>query len=215
MSGSEVVTCRYRLACVPCKGEKSSTVIKTLGLLFGALGAPLVLKHDGGPGFIAQATQTFLEEHEVHSVRSPAYTPQYNGSIERSLGWDKERIEQIAEQAGHAGVWRKDDIERARLQANATLFPRALGGLTPDEAFGARSPITAKERKGFQRTVDELTQLELRKHQDESGRLIVRVGFETLERRAITRALVKHGYLTIRRGRISTPFPQPQPDRNS
>jgi transposase InsO family protein len=204
-----------RLASVACKGEKSSTVIKTLELLFAAFGAPLVLKHDGGPGFIAQRTQTFLEEHDVFSVRSPAYTPEYNGSIERSLGWDKERIERVAELAGHSGYWTLEDIEHARCQANATLFPRGLHGKTPGEAFEARAPITAKEREAFKRTVDKLITAELEKHQDESGILTVRVGFETLERRAITRALVKHGYLTIRRGRLSTPFPKPQPDRNS
>jgi len=204
-----------RLASVACKGEKASTVIKTLELLFAALGAPLVLKHDGGPGFIAGRTQAFLEEHDVQSLQSPAYTPEYNGSIERSLGWDKERIEHVAKYAGHGGYWTAEDIERARIQANATLLPRALKGKTPDEALRARSPITAKEREAFKRTVGLLTQAELKKHQDESGILTVRVAFETLERRAITRALVKHGCLTIRRGRISTPFSAPQPDKNS
>jgi hypothetical protein len=204
-----------RLACVACKGEKASTVLETLELLFATLGAPLVIKHDGGPGFIAQRTQTFLETHDVYSVRSPAYTPEYNGSIERSLGWDKERIEHIAELAGHGGYWTLEDIERARVQANATLLPRSLHGKTPGQAFDARATITTKEREAFKRTVSELTKAELRKHQDESGILTVRVAFETLERRSIVRALVKHGYLFIRRGRISTPFSKPQPDRNS
>lgn len=204
-----------RLASVACTGEKASTVVKTLELLFAAFGAPLVIKHDGGPGFIAQRTQTFLEEHDVFSMRSPARTPEYNGSIERSLGWDKERIERVAELAGHGGYWTLEDIERARLQANATLFPRGLRGKTPEEVFAARVLITAKERAAFKRTVDELTTAELKKHQDDSGIITARAPFETLERRAITRALVKHGYLNIRRGRISTPFPTPQPDRNS
>lgn len=204
-----------RLASVACKGEKSSTVLETLEVLFGALGAPLVIKHDGGPGFIAQRTQTFLDDHGVCSVRSPAYTPEYNGSIERSLGWDKERIEHIAELAGHGGYWTLEDIERARVQANATLLPRSLQGKTPGQTFDARAAITAKEREAFKRTVSKLTKAELKKHQDESGILTVRVAFETIERRSIVRALVKHGYLFIRRGRISTPFSKPQPDRNS
>jgi transposase InsO family protein len=205
----------YRLASVPCKGEKAVTVIRTLKLLFAAFGAPLVIKHDGGPGFCARKTENLLARHGVLRVRSPAYTPAYNGSIERSLGWDKVRIARIAEREGRSGYWTAEDIEQARVQANVTLMPRGLGGRTPEEAFEARRRITEAEREAFKQTVEDLVQAELRKHQDESGILTVPVGIEVLERRAVTRALVEHGYLTIRRGRISTPFPEPQPDRNS
>lgn len=205
----------YRLACVPCPGERAQVVIDTLEILFGLYGAPLVIKHDGGSAFQANRTYELFEAHGVEGLCSPAYTPEYNGSIERSLGWDKLRIEQIAEQAGHAGTWSEDDIERARQQANATLFPRGLKGATPDKAFAARNAITKKEREAFQRTVHEKTQAVLKTHVDESGRLITDVPFDVMKRRAITRALAKHGYLKIRRGRLSTPHPGNQPDRNS
>lgn len=205
----------FRLATIAIKGERADHVIQALEQLFAIFGAPLVLKHDNGGAFTSPRTQDVLAEHGVRSLASPVRMPEYNGSIERSLGWDKERIEQVALSNGRPGRWTLEDIEQARTQANVTLMPRNLKGLTPKQAFDQRRLITSKEREAFQETVHLGIQDELSKRFDESGTLVVDVAFETLERRAIMRALLKHRYLKIRRGRISTPFQGAQPDNNS
>ena len=90
---------------VPCKGGRAEDVISTLSVLFATHGAPLVMKHDNGPGFNAKVTRALLKAHGVERLPSPAYTPSYNGAMERSLGWDKVQCEHLAELAGHPGVW--------------------------------------------------------------------------------------------------------------
>jgi hypothetical protein len=195
----------YRLACVACRGERSGTVIKALEALFSAHGAPLVIKHDNGKAFLAHATQDLLEEHGVEPLPSPFYRPQYNGSCERSLGWTKTRIEHLADRNGHPGVWREEDIEQARVQANATLRPWGAKGPTPGEAFERRRPITTKQREAFRELVDKRTQFELLQRADELGRIITDTPFEVMRRKALTHALREHGYLEVRRGRFSTP----------
>jgi transposase InsO family protein len=205
----------YRLAAVPCRGERTHAVIETLRALFSLFGAPLVIKHDNGPAFRAEATQDFLERNRVLSLASPIYRPQYNGSIERSLGWTKVRIEHLAASKGHAGAWRREDVERAREQANATLRPWGPRGPTPHAAFEGRGAISPREREAFQRTVRKRFQDELLTHKDELGRLITDTPFEVMRRKAIMRALIQHRYLKIRRGRISKPISSAAPDRIS
>ncbi len=205
----------YRLAAVPCKGERAQVACDTLRALFAAHGAPLVLKHDNGPGFRAHATQRLLEEHEVQSLASPVYRPQYNGSVERSLGWTKVRTEHLAQLAGHAGVWTQENIEQARAQANATLRPWGARGPTPHAAFHGRRPITPDERQAFKETMHALLQQELMTRMDERGRIITSTPYEVMRRRSIMRALITCGYLKIRRGRNSTPVSMASPDRIS
>ena len=195
-----------RLACVPCKGERAKAVVATLRSLFSIHGAPLVIKCDNGPGFRAHVTQTLFDEHDVHMLASPAYRPQYNGSMERSLGWAKARLEHMAERQGHPGIWTDENLEQARAQANATLRPWGANGPSPDEAFADRRPITPAKREAFKLITDERIQELLKTQQDELGRIITDMPYEVMERRSIAYALCKLGYLKIRRGRLSTPF---------
>ena len=147
-----------------------------------------------------------MTKNEVRSLPSPVYRPQYNGSCERSLGWAKIRIENIAEREGHPGIWTEENIEQARLQANAMLRPWGPKGSTPGEAFEQRRPITPTERTAFKETVDQRIQETLLTHAEEDGTLSVKTTIEVITRRAITYALRKHGYLQIWRGRESTPL---------
>ncbi len=204
-----------RLTCVLCKGERTSEVLKCLRTLFAAYEPPLVMKHDGGPAFLAHKTQKLLESRGVASLRSPAYTPSYNGSVERSLGWMKKRIQHIAHREGHPGIWGAWDIEHARRQANGTLRPWGPRGPSPIEAFMQRDPITPIDREAFKRAVDEEAQRQLVAHARDPRKMDRPIAMDVLKRRSITHALQKLKYLTIRRGRISTPISPEQPDRNS
>ena len=204
-----------RLASVPCKGERAEVVISTLSVLFATHGAPLVMKHDNGPGFNAQVTRALLKAHGVERLPSPAYTPSYNGAMERSLGWDKVQCEHLAELAGHPGVWPDALVERARQQANRTLRPWGARGPTPEMAFEVRRAILGTQRDAFQETVAQEREA-ARKRAEASGATMQRASVhDAQQRRAVRRALVHHGYLKIRRGRESTPFPAAQADMNS
>ena len=190
-----------RLASVPCRGERAAVVGSTLRALFAAHGAPLVMKFDNGPGFRAHDTGHLLEERGVVALASPVYRPQYNGSMERSLGWAKVRIEYLAAKQGHPRVWTEENIDQAREQANVTLRPWGARGPTPFEAFAQRQTITKKKRRAFKQTVDRRIQELLKTQMDDAGTLQTEIPYEVTERKAITHALHKHGYLKIRRGR--------------
>jgi transposase InsO family protein len=102
-----------QLTSLPCTGESAAEVRLVLEDLFAEHGAPLVIKEDNGPGFIAQATRELLAEHGVLVLYSPPYSPSYNGACEAGNGSIKCRATRIAAHAGRAGHWTADDVERA------------------------------------------------------------------------------------------------------
>ena len=204
-----------RLACLPCEGERAEVAISTLETLFETHGAPLVLKHDNGPGFRAEVTQELLVARGVVALASPAYRPRYNGSIERSLGWIKTTIEHIAEIDGHPGVWRQIDIDRAVRTSNEHLTISGPRGRTPHQVWRKRKAIHAKERGAFQQTVRQKIEAAQKTQSDMHGKLQRKRSPAAMRRKAIKEALLEHKYLTIRRGRISTLLSPLQPDRNS
>ena len=90
--------------------EDAATVIDALADLFEEHGAPLVLKCDNGPAFIARLTKGFLGEWSVFPLYSPPYCPRYNGGCERANRTLKELTAHRAESAGRAGFWTSDDL---------------------------------------------------------------------------------------------------------
>ena len=76
---------RQQLLWLPVSNETADTTIDALLDLFDEHGAPLVLKCDNGPAFVAQATKEFLRDRSVVTLYSPPYAPWYNGAIEREL----------------------------------------------------------------------------------------------------------------------------------
>jgi transposase InsO family protein len=193
-----------QLAAVPCKGEQALVAGAVLALLFLLLGPPLVLKHDGGSAFIAHSTQHLLEEHGVVSLRSPPRTPQYNGACERAGGTLKLRIEHAALIGGHPGTWTEADITTALLQANTTARPRGANGSTPAEALAKRPAITDQEREAFKRTIEREAAIARKTHKLETGRMPTCSERAAIDRKAKQAALCEHGYLELRRGRLST-----------
>jgi len=193
-----------QLAAVPCSGERALVVCAVLTVLF-ALGAPLVLKHDGGSAFVAKITHALLQAHDVRSLRSPPYTPQYNGACERSGGTLKKRIAHAALLAGHPTHWTCADIAEAMYLANTTSRPRGANGATPAEAFALRSCVTPECRSAPKPTRTRQIARALKTHGAIFDKMPTCAEHATIVRRATQHALCKHGYLTFRRGRISTP----------
>jgi transposase InsO family protein len=195
-----------QLAAAPSTGERASVVCAVLAALFVALGPPLVLKHDGGGAFRADATQALLRDHGVVALRSPPRTPQYNGSCERSGGTLKQRVAYVAWANGRPNSWTQADIEEALRQANTTARPRGANGSTPAEALAARRPIGRGERRAFKRTRALEIARALKTHESKHGTMPTCAERAAIVRKATQHALCKHGYLEFRRGRLSTPI---------
>jgi transposase InsO family protein len=195
-----------QLAAVPCKGEKAGPVRAVLLTLFLLFGAPLVLKSDNGGAFTAQRTQALLATHDVTPLLSPPYTPQYNGACERSGGCFKQRVEQLAWMAGRVSCWKRADLDEALWVANTTARPRGAKGPTPAQAFAARKPLAKREREAFKRSRARSITSALQTFQEENGRMPTCSEHEAINRKATQGALLKHGYLQLRRGRLSTPI---------
>lgn len=196
----------YRLASVPCVGERASVADRVLKALFALFRAPLVLKRDNGSAFRAGRVRSLLREHGVTTLASPTYWPPYKGSCERSLGWLKIRAAHVAEIAGHAGTWNDGDVERARVQANRTLRTWGVHGPTPEEAFEKRASITKTKREAFKRLCRQNKRALLKTYEIEFGTMPAQPALSSIERTAIQNALCEQGYLHIRRGRMTTPL---------
>ncbi len=185
------------LAWLPVLDETAETTISVLQWLFLEHGPPLVLKSDNGSGFIAEAMGRFLARWDVRPLFSPPYTPEYNGSIEAGNGALKTRTHEQAARQGRNGPWTADDVEAARRMANETTYPRGPLGPTRQECFGASPRITLEARAAFGRTVaHEQTQERLQ----QGYPLDTDLGHAAqaqIDRAAIRRALVEHGYLTF------------------
>lgn len=187
----------------PARTESEEETSLALEAAFAEHGAPLVLKFDHGPGFIARRTRELLEREGVAVLYSPVRTPQYNGSCEAGGGSIKMRARRLAGSSGRPSAWTCDDLEAARLEANAAAAPGEKE-LSREALWQARLPISAAERGAFQSAYQaELERLRA----DDGGWPAQGVWPEhlrvaTMHRRALVRALIQRGYLVIRRGRV-------------
>jgi transposase InsO family protein len=213
-----------QLLAWPTADMTEATVRSALSWLFATHGAPLVLKMDNGSAFRAGMAQEYLRRWDITSLFSPPRMPRYNGAIEAGIGSLKTRMERLAAHQGHPGVWTCDDVEAARREANANARPRGPNGPTPDQAWAARSPISAEARLHFQATVECHREAELAKVTGAGPGTVLGADWESLwtqkefageDRRAVSRALTTCGYLFITRRRIYLPIPRQKTARDS
>jgi transposase InsO family protein len=202
---------RVTLLALPCRDQSAATVAASLALLFERHGPPLVVKSDNGSPFIARGVADVLTRGVVTHLRSPVYTPRYNGSVESTGGCLKARAAHIAgcSGGGRCGCWSSDDIEAARLAANAFNRPWGVRGPTPDQRWDARPPITPDHRALFVQAVDRFRESIRRswlgKHLAcNPGASVAPDHFpagprSSVDRAAIRSALVELGELTIGR----------------
>jgi transposase InsO family protein len=187
----------------PARTESEQETSLALEAAFAEHGAPLVVKLDHGPGFIARRTRELLERERVALLYSPVRMPQYNGSCEAGGGSIKMRARRLAASAGRAGAWTCDDLEAARLEANAAPAPGEKE-LSREALWQARPPISAAERTAFQSAYQaELERLRAGEEDPPAqGVWPEHLRLATMHRRAQVRALIQRGYLVIRRGRV-------------
>jgi transposase InsO family protein len=190
----------------PCGSPSAAVTVDALRTLFVWCGKPLVLKMDNGSAFIAGETKALLAEHGVFPMYSPPCTPSYNGSIEAGIGALEVRVFYESARQDRPGYWTSDDVAAARLQANATIRRFGPGTPTPDELWDRRAPITVLESQLFCLAYDRERQRACaeRDHAPsdrESHRLRA-----SIDRVALTRALIERGLLFIRSRRVTPPI---------
>jgi len=138
----------YQLLALPTTDESAKTACAALLPLFRQFGPPLLLKSDNG-SFRAHEMTRLLDDWNVCRLLSPPRTPTYNGAVEAGIGSIKTRTHHIATQHGRPGEWTCDDLEAARLLANATARPHGRAGPTPQAAWNRRQQIPLADRNLF------------------------------------------------------------------
>ncbi len=195
----------YTLAALPSVDEKAGTALGLLQALARVWGPPLVLKVDNGSAFREHDVKAWAASQGVLPLYSPPYVPEYNGSIEAGGGSLKVRAHHQSVRHGRPGEWTCDDVEAARMQGNELGRPWGRRGPTPQEAWRGRAGISDNERAAFldtylaharqERRARELGEHEVLSHEEQSS----------VDRMAISRALIDHGLLKVRGRRITPP----------
>jgi transposase InsO family protein len=204
------------LLSLPTTDATQETVRAALRALFVEHCAPLVLKSDNGSGFIADATRSMLEEHGVIALLSPPSTPRFNGACEAGIGSLKVRAHHEATRHGRPGEWTVDDVETARLTANATARPLGAAGPVPDELWDRRVvQRDAEARRLLKERVETCTTEERERVGDDDGDEPRGPMDAAIRRIAICRALVQLGYVQLRRRRFSLPIASRRTGKNS
>jgi transposase InsO family protein len=191
---------------LPCHGESAAVAVMALRCLFRICGPPLVLKMDNGSAFIAAEIEALLREHGVFALYSPPGTPSYNGSIEAGIGSLEVRAFYESARYDRPGEWTCDDIVAACRQANDTAHPWGIAGPTPEQAWRRRTAITEIEARAFRAAYDRhkeraCSERETTHTNDGSHWLTA-----SIDRVAISRALIERGYLLIRSRRVTPPI---------
>ena len=196
------------LAAVPSAHDDAKTTLEVLKALFAEHGPPLCIKSDNGKHFVAEEVRKFLADHRVAHLRSPFYTPTFNGAIESGICSLKIRAHYEAARHDRPGEWTLDDIEGARLRGNELGRPHGRARGTPDEEWARRTPITEADRDEFLALVAKY-ELEEATHPGYQGGAPrgedVRL---SVGRAAISRALCQLGIVQYRRRLISLPNPR-------
>ena len=112
----------------------------------------------------------------------------------------------MAARRGTPGEWNCDDVEAARLQANETARPWGHDAETPDIRWIEREALSNLDRVAFSAAVEA-------QKPDARNELALLDGMQpgpkdqrAIDRIAVSRALVAHGLLSVRRSRITLPI---------
>lgn len=195
-----------QLLALPCHHQDARLVVAALRALFLLYGPPLVLKTDNGSAFISAELEELLREHRVFALFSPPYTPAYNGSVEAGIGSLEVRAFYESARHDRPGEWTCDDVAVACRQANETAHPWGLGGPTPDAAWESRVPITETDAQRFRSAYALHQQRECAERGIDPWQQLARRLRASIDRVALSHALIERGYLIIRSRRVTPPI---------
>ena len=186
--------------------ETASVTVEQLRRSFEKHGPPLVFKADGGPSFRSDEMRQLLDEYGVELLPSPPYCPEYNGSCEAANQSMKKRTLHIAENHGRADAWLPCDLELGRQQANHTTRPWGLHGPVPRERWLGRNPIQPEDRERFRAICARWREQVIIAKELTPEQLDREITARCVQRAAVSRALVEHGLLIIRRRVVRPPI---------
>lgn len=195
-----------QLLALPCRGERAELAVAALRALFRFYAAPLVVKMDNGSAFVSEDLRGLLRQHGVFTLFSPPATPAYNGSIEAGIGSLEVRAFYESARHDRPGEWTCDDVAAARRQANETAHPWGLAGPTPERAWKRRAPLTEIEARDFRSAYDRQRERECTQRGIASWEECSTWLRASIDRIALSRALIDCGHLLIRRRRITPPI---------
>jgi transposase InsO family protein len=194
------------LAAMPVKAKDTVSARDVLEALFLWHPPPLVLKCDNDKAFKTGAIAALLEANGVVALYSPPYLPSYNGACEAGIGTLKTFVHHEAAAHGRPGAWTSDDLFAAVRRGNELTRPRGPGTPTPEEAWRESTGIIPWDRVRFRRRYEK-------EYRNELERLGLPTLFpiepskkEAVDRVAIGRALIKCGFLSIKRRRVYPPI---------
>ena len=188
----------YQLMALPAPAQDAElVVVPALTHLFQVAGAPLVLKNDNGGPLVAEPVQLVLETHQVVQLRSPPYTPEYNGACEAGIGQFKTHAHYLA---AAQGGWTSDVAEAARQQGNRIV---RASGQSAEDAWDARRPLAEDLRSRFRSSLRRLAGEEWTARGEPA--IVHPNDRDALDRLVIGRALIEHDLLRTRRRRIPLP----------
>ena len=174
-------------------------VAENLDKLFIKHGAPLFMKRDNGSNLNHHAVDDVLGAHMVLPLNSPAYYPQYNGSIERSQREMKEWI----------SAREPNDLREAQLDAPIAAHElnhikrRSLGRETSCGVLhGAETQKRRYNRRKRKEVYDWITKMtfSIMTHSDEGMKS------DQAWRIAVETWLLRNDMITVTRKRKCYPF---------
>lgn len=195
------------LAAEAVVGFTGAAASAVLAELIGRYGAPLVLKTDNGSGFVAAGFVELLRREGITHLRSPVRRPQYNGSVERTIGHLKERARIFAERGGREGAWSREDVAEAGKWLNEVSRPWGARGPSSRAVWELRQPSSVGEREAFR------SKIAARRCEREgvAGSTMSATPSASekarIERQIIEETLIETGLLVIHRGRQTLPIP--------
>jgi transposase InsO family protein len=202
-----------QLFWMPVQDETAETAIEALHSLFDEYGAPLVLKCDNGPGFVARAMKEFLCDRSIITLYSPPYAPWYNGAIERANRSLKEVTAHLAEKAGRPGCWTSADLHQARRESNRLARPWGAEGPVAEEVWESRVLLSMDERDVLVENLEARRRAVcLEREVDPEAPLEHRLETEIV-RLALQPVLESLGYLHVTRRRITPAIKRRKCDR--
>lgn len=138
------------LASRSCRDQRAETTCVILDRLMQVYGAPLVLKSDNGPGFIAGPTRALLGSRGALPLYSPPGVPAYNGAAEAGVHAIKGGAQQLADLRGRGAQVRVEDLEAARDRENSRSV---RGAPSSDERWRGREELcpVLREELGLRR----------------------------------------------------------------
>ena len=194
---------KNNLLWLPLEQATGRAVFDALLPLFAKHGAPLVIKIDNAKAFEVPELQGLIEAENILYLKSPAYTPMYNGAVESGIGTAKSYVHHAAARADHPEYWTCDDLEVGIRRANHYSKPFGLDGPNSNEAWQQRTSITDEERRRFRQQVLERWASIVTAEQKQQGGQLTKPALARAVRTAIQWVLTAEGILEIRRRRIS------------